>query len=208
VAVWAVVQHVAFEGPGLISLEAHSRGMLLAVTRRDRGDPLPPVDEVDGLIMMGGPMGADEVRDEWPLIAAAVRRGLPVLGVCLGAQVLAAALGGRVYRGPHPEVGHGSVRVLTDDPVLGPVGGVLPVFHWHHDTFELPPGAVHLAASDLYEHQAFRFGPLAYGLQFHVEVDEALAEAWRSRLPPGVEVEAPPPGSGRALLGKFLGLAS
>ena len=207
-AVWGVVQHVAFEGPGLISREAHARGMMLAVTRRDRGEPLPPVDEVDGLILMGGPMGAEEVRDEWTLVAAAVRRGLPVLGVCLGAQVLAAALGGRVFRGPQPEVGHGSVRVLANDPVLGPAGSLLPVFHWHQDSFEPPPDAVHLAASDLYEQQAFRLGTRVYGLQFHVEVDEALAEAWRPRLPPGVEIEAPPPGTGLALLGRFLQLAS
>jgi GMP synthase (glutamine-hydrolysing) len=180
--------------------------MLFAVSRRDRGDPLPPVDEIDGLIVMGGPMGADDVRDEWPLVAAAVQRGLPVLGVCLGAQVLAAALGGRVYRGPQPEVGHGSVRVLIDDPVLGP-RGPLAVFHWHRDTFDPPPGAVHLAASDLYEQQAFRFGLSAYGLQFHLEVDDALAEAWRPHLPAGVEIEPPPPSTGRAILGKFLGLA-
>src|SRR2546427_6990210 len=77
VAVLGVVQHVAFEGPGLISVEAHARGMLLAVTRRDRGDSLPPVDEIDGLIVMGGPMSAHDVRDEWPLMAAAVRPGLP-----------------------------------------------------------------------------------------------------------------------------------
>ena len=77
----------------------------------------------------------------------------------------------------------------------------------HQDTFDPPPGAVHLAASDLYEHQAFRFGRRAYGLQFHVEVDEGLAEAWRPRLPPGVEIDPLPPGTGRALLGRFLDLA-
>ena len=82
------------------------------------------------------------------------------------------------------------------------------VFHWHQDTFDPPRDAVHLAASDLYEQQAFRLGSRVYGLQFHVEVDEALAEAWRPRLPPGVEIEAPPPGTGLALLGRFLRLAS
>jgi len=169
-----------------------------------RGERLPRLDELDalgGLVVMGGPMGVGEVSEhpwlagELELLAAAVAAGLPVLGVCLGAQLLAAALGARVYRGERPEIGSGTVSLTADgraDPVLGAAGlAELPVVHWHQDTFDLPPGAVLLAGSALYPHQAFRAHVRArvYGLQFHVEVDRALAADWRPRLPEGAVID-------------------
>lgn len=124
---------------------------------------------------------------------------MPVLGVCLGAQLLAAALGAQVYTGPAGEAGLGQVRLTAEgrrDPVLdagaGP-DGLLPVLHWHDDTFDLPDGARLLASSTAYAHQAFRVGR-AYGLQFHVEMDAAAFEAVRQHLPPGVDL----PAAGRA----------
>lgn len=220
---WALLQHVAWEGPGLIAPAAHEHGISLDVRRLDLGAAVPAPDALPGfggLVVMGGPMSVWEeaafpfLGDEKLLLRAAVAAGTPVLGVCLGAQLLAAALGARLERGPAPEVGAGEVELTAAgrrDPVIGP-GPVLPVLHWHGDTFTLPEGAVHLARSAAYAHQAFRVGACAYGLQFHVEVDEELAAAWAAHLPPGVtidrehrhEVEH----AGRSLLGRFFATAT
>lgn len=220
-ASWFVIQHVAWEGPGLIAAVAHARGLSVEVRRMDRADPLPAPDEVGGLVVMGGPMSVYDAASfpsldsELALLGAMVERKRPVLGVCLGAQLLAAAMGARVYRGTAPEIGFGTVTLTAAgraDPVLGAWGDVVPVFHWHGDTFELPVGAVHLAASDAYRQQAFRAGPV-YGFQFHVEVDRALVEAWAPHLQPGereridearrLEVER----VGRIVLGRFFDIA-
>ncbi len=147
-------------------------------------------------------------------IADAVRSDVPVLGVCLGAQQLAAALGASVTTGFAPEIGVGTVELTAEgraDPVLGPEGERVPVIHWHGDTFEIPAGAVHLARGATYSNQAFRYGPVAYGLQFHIEVDDAMAQAWAPELPPGVTlgiegrraVEA----VGRRVLSRFVEMA-
>ncbi|MDX3658902.1 gamma-glutamyl-gamma-aminobutyrate hydrolase family protein [Streptomyces sp. ID05-26A] len=177
-----VIQHVPFEGPGLIAPALFAVGSEVSVVRADLGDVLPSAAQLDVLVVMGGPMGAfDDLKhphlaEERALVAECVRLGKPVLGVCLGAQLLAAALGASVHRGPVAEIGAGEVELTSvDDPVLSPSGSRLPVVHWHEDTFDLPDGAELLARSDLYAHQAFRVGT-AYGLQFHVEIGSA--ELW------------------------------
>jgi GMP synthase-like glutamine amidotransferase len=197
---WVVLQHVAHEGPGTVALAVADSGADLSVVRVDRGEPVPApqsVEEMAGLVVLGGPMGVHDdlawLADERALLRRAVGAGLPVLGICLGAQQLAAALGGEVATGPGPEVGAGEVhltREAINDPVLGPAPTPLPCVHWHGDTFSLPEGAVHLARSDHYENQAFRAGPRAYGLQFHVEVTASLVAHWGPHLPPGVFVRA------------------
>jgi GMP synthase-like glutamine amidotransferase len=197
---WVLVQHVAFEGPGSIGSAVRDSGAELAVVRIDRAEPLPPPDAVEdmaGLVVMGGPMGVHDTLDwlehERALLRAAVAAGLPVLGVCLGAQQLAYALGGEVVGGAAPELGVGEVHLsvaAVDDPVFAPAPTPLPCVHWHGDTFTLPDGAVRLAGSDRYENQAFRVGPRAYGLQFHVEVTASLVAHWGPHLPPGVYVRA------------------
>ena len=193
---WLLVQHVAHEGPGAIALAVRDAGADLTVVRVDRGDAIPSpatVADTAGLVVMGGPMGVHDdlawLADERALLRQAVEAGRPVLGVCLGAQQLAAALGASVSRGPAPEYGVGEVHLTTDaigDPVFGPAPSPLPCVHWHGDAFSLPEGAVRLAGNHAYENQAFRVGARAYGLQFHVEVTASLVAHWGPHLPPGV----------------------
>ncbi len=221
---WSVIQHLDLEGPGTIGSLAAERSLETSVCRPDRGERFPPVDEIGGLVVMGGPMGVGDtaahpwLADERVLLAEAVAAGVPVLGVCLGAQQLAAALGARVYRASAPEVGLGAVTLTAAgrrDRVFGPEygglrGAEVPCVHWHGDTFDLPAEAVHLAATALCPHQAFRVGPVAYGLQFHVEVDAELAERWRPELPGGVRLPATEVAAvetaGRRLLTRFFDL--
>ncbi len=217
---FVVVQHVAGEGPGLIGALARQRGLSLDLRRMDSGEALPDVDAIAALVVLGGPMAAYEavehphLLDEQRLLEDAVARGLPVLGICLGAQLLAAALGARVYPGPAPQIGFGEVKLTgdgSDDPLLGPAGPSFPAFHWHGDTFDLPPGAVHLASTRPYKHQAFRVGDRAWGLQFHIELDQTLAREWALLLPRGAIPSEPQRASiektGRGILNRFFELA-
>lgn len=189
---WTILQHVEWEGPGLIATEAQARGLRTEVRRLDLDATVPQPEQVDGLVVMGGPMGVYEtdrypyLTEECGLIAELVRRGRPVLGVCLGSQLLAKALGAEVFPGRGQEVEFGSVELTEEgrrDPLLGPAGASVPVFHWHGDTFDLPPGATLLASTEKYAHQAFRFGDCAYGLQFHIEPDPDTWATWREHLP-------------------------
>lgn len=189
---WVVLQHVAWEGPGIIAGEAAKRGYQVDIRRLDREDTLPDADQVRGLVVMGGSLGAYEedsypvLRNECELLATIARSGRPVLGVCLGAQLLAKALGARVFPGYGTEIGFGSVGLTPvgqEDPLFADIDNVLPVFHWHGDTFTLPAGAELLASSSMYPHQAFRFGNRAYGFQFHIEPDTDTWDAWRTHLP-------------------------
>ncbi|WP_051791104.1 type 1 glutamine amidotransferase [Amycolatopsis jejuensis] len=190
-----VVQHVPFEGPGLIAPALTAAGAEVEIVRVYQGDPLPSVADLDVLVVLGGPMGAFDglphLAQERALIAECVRHDRPVLGVCLGAQLLAGALGARVERGPASEVGAGTVELTPaglSDPVLGPSGPLLPVVHWHDDTFALPEGGVLLASSDDYAHQAFRVGA-SYGLQFHVELDPEALKTVSPHLPEGTVIQ-------------------
>lgn len=187
-----VLQHAPWETPGLIAAALDSRGLGWDVaTVLDDPDPaLPDVADLAGLVVMGGPMGAldDAAHPGLPaerrLLAAATAAGVPVLGVCLGMQLLAVALGARLLPGHGQEIGFSPVALtgaglrdealypLTVDASPDPV-----VLHWHDDAVEAPPGATVLARTDLTPVQAFRHGS-ALGLQFHLEVDTALLGRW------------------------------
>jgi GMP synthase (glutamine-hydrolysing) len=218
---WAVAQHTPTEGPGVLAGVLAAAGLDSRVIRLDHGDALPGPGAVGGVLVMGGPMGVhDTVEHPWldaerRWLADVVDAGLPVLGICLGAQQLAAALGASVTTGDRPEIGVG--RVVLDaagrhDPVLGPEGDHIPVVHWHGDTFAIPDGAVRLASSDRYDNQAFRFGDRVYGLQFHLEVDDEVAAGWAPDLPAGISLDGPErrvvEEAGRRVFGRFLGLGS
>jgi len=174
-----IIQHVAFEGPGAIADWARERGHSITVTGQFSGGELPTANHLDFLVIMGGPMGAnDDAQFAWlvaekQLIGEALREGKAILGVCLGAQLLAQALEARVYRNHEREIGWFPVR-QTEEAKRSRLFSGLPsemtVLHWHGDTFDLPQGAVHLAESDLCGNQAFEIDGRMLGLQFHLEV--------------------------------------
>jgi GMP synthase (glutamine-hydrolysing) len=182
-----VLQHIACEPPGAYEDVMLERGARLHRVELDEGDPLPDWREFDGMVVMGGPMGAcDDTDHTWLVsersaIGEAVRAGLPFFGACLGSQLLAASLGARVYTGATPEVGVLDVELTEagrDDPVLGDLPASFPTLQWHSDSFELPDSAVLLASSPAYANQAFRVGDSAYAVQFHVEVTSEMAAEW------------------------------
>ena len=182
-------RHVPFEDLGLIRASLEERGISIEYADLYRpGAPVPDVTRAAGLIFMGGPMSANDdlpwLRQELQLISRAVDRRQPVLGVCLGAQLIAKALGSRVYQNAVKEIGWFEIH-LTEaaarDALFAGIGPVETVFHWHGETFDLPPGAQWLAYSEACRNQAFRAGANTYGLQFHLEVTPAMIEDWCAR---------------------------
>jgi GMP synthase (glutamine-hydrolysing) len=181
--VW-VLQHVHCETLGTIVKALGSRGILAEYIRSFEGRPVPKeMEGASGLIVMGGPMGVYEcpsypfLSDEMRLIERALQEEKPVLGVCLGSQLLAAVLGAAVTKGKKKEIGWHPVllkEAASADRLWRGAGRSFTAFHWHGDIFELPRGSVSLASSELTEHQAFRYRENAYGLLFHMEVTEAM----------------------------------
>lgn len=180
-------QHVSFEGLGLIAPWLRARGHEISFTRWWAGDAAPEVDDYDWLIVMGGPMNVYQHRDHpWLLaekaaLCSAFAAGKRVLGVCLGAQLIADVLGGKVAQNPEREIGWWPVRAVpTDEGAAGAryaFPGHSMVLHWHGDTFTLPPGATRLAESAACAQQAFAWGERVLGLQFHLEMGaDAVAE--------------------------------
>jgi GMP synthase (glutamine-hydrolysing) len=182
-----VVQHIRCEPPGVFTDVLGRHGITIETVELDEGDPLPAWRGVDLAVVMGGPMGVyDEAEHPWLVaekqwIGQAVRAGMPYFGVCLGAQLLAASLGAAVRTGATPEVGVLPVT-LTEagqaDPVLTVLGPEFDALQWHGDTFDVPDGALWLARSPAYPHQAMRFGDAAYGVQFHIEVTGQMFAEW------------------------------
>lgn len=178
------LQHVAFEGLGSIEDWVRRGGHTLGATHFYRGDPLPAVDAVDLLVVMGGPMNIYEeadhpwLVDEKRFIEQAIAAGRRVLGICLGAQLVADVLGARVYANAEKEIGWFPVE-KTESAAASRLFAALPaqldVFHWHGDTFDIPAGAVHVARSAGCANQAFVYDERVVGLQFHLETTPASA---------------------------------
>ncbi|HWZ30335.1 MAG TPA: type 1 glutamine amidotransferase [Bryobacteraceae bacterium] len=181
-----VLRHEPFEHLGLFTELLNANH--IPFVYHDLGDPMPALGH-SGLVVLGGPMSANDslpgLADELAMIERALDRGVPLLGICLGSQLIAKALGARVYRNGALEIGWETVH-LTDagrrDPVFQGIESPATFFHWHSETFDLPPGAEWLAWSEKTRYQAYRVGSSVYGVQFHPEVTAGMIEDW-SREP-------------------------
>ncbi len=179
-------RHVPFEHLGRIGESLESAGVAFEYVDLPAGPSAAiPLESAGGLVFMGGPMSANDelpyIHRELEIIRQAAAAGTPVLGICLGAQLIAKALGARVYRNPVKEIGWFPVEwteAARRDPLLAGLSGPEAVFHWHGETFALPRGAEWLAQSDRCRHQAFRAGPGVYGFQFHLEVTPEMIADW------------------------------
>jgi GMP synthase-like glutamine amidotransferase len=183
-----VLQHIAVEGPGRLGSLLQQQGWELETTALYAGEKLPAAPQAyQAIIVMGGPMGVYDEAD-YPFLCAeqtflqqALAQNVPLLGICLGSQLLARALGARVYRNPCKEIGWYTVDLTPagqTDPLFQGVASPVLVFQWHGDAFELPAGAVALASSPQCTHQAFRYGERVYGLLFHLELVPQMIHSW------------------------------
>lgn len=176
------LQHVPFEGLGSIALWLDAMGCTTTSTRLFESVQWPTLDAVDFLIVMGGPMSVNDegtfpwLSGEKAFIRRCIDAGKPVLGICLGAQLIASALDADVHANDSEEIGWFPIQAVpVDDEVAFRLPASIEVFHWHGETFELPAGAVRLARSEACENQAFQLGPSVIGLQFHLETTPASA---------------------------------
>lgn len=183
-----VCQHVPYEILGTFNPLLKEQGFRIHYVNFGRTpDAQPKLEGYQGLVILGGPMCVDQ-SDRYPhlnheikLIEQALKQDIPILGICLGAQLMAKTLGSWVGPNQEKEIGWYDLELTKEgheDPLLSHLKPLEKIFQWHGDTFTLPQGAVHLATSPTCNQQAFRYGNKAYGLQFHLEVDEPMIERW------------------------------
>jgi GMP synthase (glutamine-hydrolysing) len=184
-----IVTHHPEEGPGLLEPILRERGWGVDEVGVWKDNGLPDPAPFHLLILMGGPMSVNDddlypfLVEEKTFVCRWIEEGKPVVGICLGAQLIAHCLGGRVYKGPHEEIGWYKVSLTEQgkrDPCLGAFPVFFPVFQWHGETFDLPDNIVLLVTSQEYPHQAFRYKDSIYAFQFHLEVTDNMVRSWLS----------------------------
>jgi len=193
-----ILKNIPSEGPGTIGDFLSENRIPWRVVELDR-EGVPDTRDFDTLVMMGGPMSVNDdisyIRSEEGLVREFIAKGRRLLGICLGAQIMAKALGARVYVGPQKEIGWYDIELTEDGirdplmktlathPMVGDFWRRFKVFHWHGETFDIPEGGVRLAMSELYPNQAFRYGNNAYAFQFHIEVSKGMVYEWLKNEP-------------------------
>jgi len=196
-----ICKNIVTEGPGTIEDYLIANKIPYKIFDLSIGEKVTNPDDFDILIMMGGPMSVNEekvypyLKDEENLVKDFISKGKKIFGICLGAQIMAKALGAKVYVGEKKEIGWYDIELTGDglrDPLMrrlaihpeeGDFWRRFKVFHWHGETFDIPKGAVCLARSELYPNQAFRYGNNAYAFQFHIEVTEEMIYEWFKNEP-------------------------
>jgi GMP synthase (glutamine-hydrolysing) len=191
-----ICKNISSEGPGTIEDFLKIKGIPYTVVDLSKGEKIPDTEAFNTLVMMGGPMSVNEddiysyIKKEEELTRDFIAKNKNVLGICLGAQIMAKALGSRVYKGKEQEIGWHDIeltsegiadalmRKLAVHPHVGDMWKRFKVFHWHGETFDIPHGAVRLAGSELFPNQAFRYGNKAYAFQFHIEVTKEMIYDW------------------------------
>jgi GMP synthase (glutamine-hydrolysing) len=204
-----ILQHTPEERGGLFEEILLEHRWEIEVRTLFTGIGLPVTLKDYGMVLvLGGPMSANDeeihpfLKEEIPFIRKALKIGHPVLGVCLGVQLMAKALGARVYPGPHKEIGWywlSQTPSARSDPLFLRLDPYFLVFEWHGETFDLPPGAIGLAGNMAYPNQAFRIGELIYGLQFHLEVTQPMLETWLSGWSDEIKEAKPQPLTAREI---------
>ncbi len=191
-----ICKNIETEGPGTIEDFLNEKNITCTILELSKTANIPDPADFDILLMMGGPMSVNEddiypyIKKEEKLVRDFIGRDKRVLGVCLGAQIMAKALGSSVYKGAEKEIGWYDIDItgeglrdkrimsLATHPQTEDIGKTFKVFHWHGETFDIPNGAVRLASSALYPNQAFRYGENAYAFQFHIEVKKDMIYKW------------------------------
>ncbi|MCU0827035.1 MAG: type 1 glutamine amidotransferase [Tabrizicola sp.] len=192
----AIVENTRITHHGQVGVALHEAAALIDLWKPWADNRLPTTDDADALVVFGGEQSArdDHTHPYLPALAdlmtAYTAADKPVLGICLGSQLLARAFGAENHLGTTPEFGWVDVSLTEDgraDPVLGALPGTFPIFQWHSDTFTLPQGATHLAQSAAARHQAFRIGRATYGTQFHFEASRSVVQDWTRTFPDLIE---------------------
>jgi GMP synthase-like glutamine amidotransferase len=194
-----ILQHVPFEGLGSISSWLKTQKAEITYTHFFRNEHLPELGRLDLVIVLGGPMSVNDedafpwLRLEKRFIRDAVQKNIPTLGICLGAQMIASALEAQVYRNAQKEIGWFDVTATPQIGKCFPLPDRFLAFHWHGETFDIPPGAVHLARSEACENQAFQIGKHVIGMQFHLETTpdsiRALTDNCRNEIIPDTFIQ-------------------
>ena len=196
-----ICKNIRAEGPGTIEDYLRLKNIPYKILELSTGEALTNPDNFSTLIMMGGPMSVNEseihpyIKEEEKLVRDFTLKGKRILGICLGAQIMAKALGANVYAGRQKEIGWYDIeltgeglkdfymRSLALHPKVGDIWKRFKVFHWHGETFNMPDGAVRLAGSELYPNQAFKYRDKAYAFQFHIEVTKEMIYDWLKSEP-------------------------